>query len=172
MANEPYLKIYALPTPAGILRLIGQKGPVELQMDDCTGENAPLAHAFDLYIPLATLEAGASYTLQFSDAYQLDYEPTKFGGRYTSTVNDTLFGTSIVDHAKRHGGYSLFDESADYQLVWDKPRKGEVTICVNSLANPDSTIMISVAWGDTSSVAKTRLDNFIGAREKKPWEKD
>ena len=165
MADEPYLKIYALPTPAGILRVIGQKGPVELQMDDCTGENAPLAHAFDLYIPLATLEAGASYTLQFSDAYQLDYEPTASGGRYTSTVDETRFGISVSDHGKRNGNFELVgeNEAPDYVLAWNTPRKGDVTVKISPYANPETTIHIAVAWGDASSANETRLDHFIGA---------
>ena len=165
MANELYPKIYALPTPAGILRVIGQNGPVELQMDDCTGENAPLAHAFDLYIPVATLEAGASYTLQFSDAYQLDYEPTASGGRYTSTVDDTRFGISVSDQGKRHGGFELVgeNEAPDYALEWNTPRNGDVTVKISPFARPEAVIHISVAWGNASSANEARLDHFIGA---------
>lgn len=165
MANKLYPTVYALPTPAGILRVIGQKGPVELQMDDCTGENAPLAHAFDLYIPITMLEADASYTLQFSDAYQLDYEPTATGGRYTSTVKNTRFGISVTDRSKRNGNFELVGENKepDYVLEWNAPRKGDVTVKISPYANPETTIHIAVAWGDASSVNETRLDHFIGA---------
>lgn len=165
MASELYPKIYALPTPAGILHVIGQQGPVELQMDDCTGENAPLAHAFDLYIPVATLEAGASYTLQFSEAPVLSYEPTLTGGRYTSTAKNTRFGISVSDHSKRNGNFELVgeNEAPDYALEWNTPRTGDVTVKISPYARPETVIHIAVAWGDASSVNEARLNHFLGA---------
>lgn len=159
---------YAIPTPAGILRLVGPKGPVRLYIAGRTGDSLALDQAMDLYVHIGELEAAESFTLQFSDPPEFTYEPTNEGGRYTATVENTRFGISVRNSTDHNEGYGIDEPMLDYTLAWDTPRKGEITINVDLMASPEPLIHIALAWGDASAITSTLIDSFIGAPQERP----